>query len=121
MDTSLKASKKKDKSEGDSVKLTPTQQIALNCLFEIRGTHGTMQTVDGMRNKCVKTDQWKEEFRKIRGGDMLKSSFNSSWYLTRTALEKLGKVVTKDTWSWIVFNEVEAIDSPNSNVHPLKK
>jgi hypothetical protein len=121
MDTSQKSSKKKDKSESDSIKLTPTQQIALNCLFEIRNTHGTMQTVDGMRNKCVKTDQWKEEFRKIRGGNMLTSSFNSSWYLARTALEKLGKVVTKDTWSWIVFNDVEAIDSPNSNVHPLKK
>jgi hypothetical protein len=121
MDTSLKASKKKDKSGDNTVKLTGTQQSALTLLYALRKEHGTMQTIDGMRNKCVSTNLWHEEFRKIKGKGILPASFNTSWMKVKRALVDSGKVVTNDTWSWIVFDEVEAIDSPSSNVHPLKK
>jgi len=121
MDTSLKATKKKDKSGEDTVKLTPTQQSALTLLHALRKEHGTMQTIDGMRNKCVSTNLWHEEFRKIKGKGILPASFNTSWMNVKKALVDSNNVVTNDTWSWIVFDEVEAIDTPNSNVHPLKK
>jgi hypothetical protein len=121
MDTSLKATKKKDKSGDDTVKLTPTQQSALTLLYALRKEHGTMQTIDGMRNKCVSTNLWHEEFRKIKGKGILPASFNTSWMNVKKALVDSNNVVTNDTWSWIVFDEVEAIDTPNSNVHPLKK
>jgi hypothetical protein len=121
MDTSLKATKKKDKSGEDTVKLTPTQQSALTLLYALSKEHGTMQTIDGMRNKCVSTNLWHEEFRKIKGKGILPASFNTSWMNVKKALVDSNNVVTNDTWSWIVFDEVEAIDSPNSNVHPLKK
>jgi len=121
MDTSLKASKKKDKSGEDTIKLTGTQQSALTLLYALRKEHGTMQTIDGMRNKCVSTNLWHEEFRKIKGKGILPASFNTSWMNVKKALVDSGKVIINNTWSWIVFDEVEAIDSPNSNVHPLKK
>jgi hypothetical protein len=93
----------------------------LTCLHDAIKVHGEMQTIAGMRNKCVKLKQWRAEFQSRSGSDILQATFNTNWWKSKRDLQNLKKVVIKDDWCWAVFGEVEAIDTPVSNVHSLVK
>ena len=124
MDTSLKASKKKDKGTKESVEfkeLTKTQQLAYGVLEDLIEEKGTMQTVNGMRNKCIDITLWRDGFKNISNPNIKDSSFTSSFYIVKKELKKLKKVNHSATLAWIVFPEKEGMDSLNSNVLPLKK
>jgi hypothetical protein len=121
MDTTQKATKEKNKDGLDRKGNGPVQQLALTCLHDAIKVHGEMQTIAGMRNKCVKLKQWRAEFQSRSGSDILQATFNTNWWKSKRDLQNLKKVVIKDDWCWAVFGEVEAIDTPVSNVHSLVK
>ena len=121
MDTTQKATKEKNKDGLDRKGNGPVQQLALTCLHDAIKVHGEMQTIAGMRNKCVKLDKWRDEFKSRSGSDILQATFNTNWWKSKRDLQNLKKVVIKDEWCWAVFGEVEAIDTPVSNVHSLVK
>jgi hypothetical protein len=121
MDTTQKATKEKNKDGLNRTGNGPVQQLALTCLHDAIKVHGEMQTIAGMRNKCVKLKQWRDEFKSRSGSDILQATFNTNWWKSKRDLQNLKKVVIKDDWCWAVFGEVEAIDTPVSNVHSLVK
>jgi hypothetical protein len=121
MDTTQKATKEKNKDGLDRKGNGPVQQLALTCLHDAIKVHGEMQTIAGMRNKCIKLDKWRDEFKSRSGSDILQATFNTNWWKSKRDLQNLKKVVIKDEWCWAVFGEVEAIDTPVSNVHSLVK
>jgi hypothetical protein len=121
MDTTQKATKDKNKDGLNRTGNGPVQQLALTCLHDAIKVHGEMQTIAGMRNKCVKLKQWRAEFQSRSGSDILQATFNTNWWKSKRDLQNLKKVVIKDEWCWAVFGEVEAIDTPVSNVHSLVK
>jgi isopropylmalate/homocitrate/citramalate synthase len=79
---------------------------------------GEMQVVDGMRNKCVKLDQWKDEFHKKVGHGMSEETFTRTFDRVKLKLDAAKKVVINDKLVWAVFQEK---DDHKDNIISLNK
>ena len=81
------------------------QSLALSCLHSAIKKFGMMENVDGKRNKCIKLDQWKEEFKAKMGSDVETSTFNKAWNRVKSGLVELEKVEIHNDWCWVIFAE----------------
>jgi hypothetical protein len=81
------------------------QTLALSCLHSAIKKFGMMENIDGKRNKCIKLDQWKDEFKAKMGSDVEASTFNKAWARVKSGLIDLEKVEVHNDWCWAVFAE----------------
>ena len=93
------------------------QQLALNCLHSAIKKFGLMETIDGKRNKAIKLDQWRAEFRAKMGSDVEDATFNKAWNRVKSGLVDLEKVEIHNDWCWAIFAENDG----SSTVVPFSK
>jgi hypothetical protein len=98
--------------------LTGHAQTLFDSLHIAIKKFGEMQVVDGMRNKCVKVDQWKDEFHKKVGHGMSEDTFTRTFDRVKLKLDSAKKVVINDKLVWAVFEEK---DDHKDNVISLNK
>jgi len=97
------------------------QRLALSCLHDAIKKYGEMQVVDGMRNKCIKIDQWRDEFKKRMGSDVMPATLNKAWYRVKADLADLQKVIIYGELCWAVYADDDGAKSSNSVVVQIKK
>jgi len=81
------------------------QQLALNCLHSAIKKFGMMENIDGKRNKAIKLDQWRDEFKAKMGSDVEPSTFNKAWARVKSGLVDLEKVEIHNDWCWAIYAE----------------
>jgi hypothetical protein len=96
------------------------QRIGLDCLHAAIKKFGSMQQIDGKRNKCVKLDLWRNEFKAKMGSDMEKASFNKAWARLKTDLSDIKKVEIYDDLCWVIYPDDDDLDK-TSNVVQMTK
>jgi hypothetical protein len=116
MDTERKSIKPPDKT-GKGM----NQRLALNCLHDSIKKFGEMQVVDGKRNKCIKLDHWRDEFKARMGSDVQITTFNKAWYRVKADLVDFKKVVIYGDMCWAVYAEDDDAKTANSVVVSIKK
>ena len=97
------------------------QRLALSCLHDAIKKFGEMQVVDGMRNKCIKIDQWRDEFKKRMGSDVMPATLNKAWYRVKADLADLQKVIIYGELCWAVYADDDGAKSSNSVAVQIKK
>lgn len=81
------------------------QQLALNCLHSAIKKFGMMENIDGKRNKAIKLDQWRDEFKAKLGSDVEPQTFNKAWARVKLGLTDLQKVEIHNDWCWAIYSE----------------
>ena len=81
------------------------QTLALNCLHSAIKKFGMMENIDGKRNKAIKLDQWRDEFKAKMGSDVEPATFNKAWARVRAALVDLQKAEIHNDWCWAIYAE----------------
>ena len=97
------------------------QKIALTSLHEAIAKFGEMQTINGMRNKCIKIEHWRVEFKARLGSDVHPETLKKAWQRVKLDLVEMQKVVIYDDMCWAVFEENEDAKQSNSVVSLVKK
>jgi hypothetical protein len=97
------------------------QKIALTSLHEAIAKFGEMQTINGMRNKCIKIEQWRVEFKARLGSDVHPETLKKAWQRVKLDLVEMEKVVIYDDMCWAVFEENDDAKQSNSVVSLVKK
>jgi hypothetical protein len=97
------------------------QKIALTSLHEAIAKFGEMQTINGMRNKCIKIEQWRQEFKARIGSDVSQETLKKAWQRVKLDLVEMEKVTIYDDMCWAVFEEKEDAKQVNSVVALVKK
>jgi hypothetical protein len=97
------------------------QRLALSCLHDAIKKYGEMQVVDGMRNKCIKIDQWRDEFKKRMGSDVMPDTLKKAWYRVKADLADSQKVIIYGDLCWAVYADDDDAKSSNSVVVQIKK
>ena len=64
-----------------------------------------MENVDGKRNKAIKLDQWREEFKAKLGSDVEPATFNKAWARVKMTLTDLEKIEIHKEWVWAIYAE----------------
>ncbi len=95
-------------------------QLGLKALHAAIKKFGTMEQVDGKRNKCIKIEQWKAEFRAITGNDSDIEAFRKLFWRVKTQLVNAKKIELFGDWCWAVFEEHEQSDGEFGKVIPIK-
>jgi hypothetical protein len=116
MDTERKSIKPPDKT-GKGM----NQRLALNCLHDSIKKFGEMKVIDDKRNKCIKLDLWRDEFKARMGSDVQLASFNKAWYRVKADLVDFKKVVIYGDMCWAVYAEDDDAKTANSVVVSIKK
>ena len=93
------------------------QRLAITALHSAIKKFGMMENIDGKRNKAIKLDQWRSEFKAKLGSDVEDATFNKAWYRVKLALTDLQKVVIHNDWVWAVYAE----DDGSGTVIPFSK
>ena len=81
------------------------QRIALTALHSAIKKFGMMENVDGKRNKAIKLDQWREEFKAKLGSDVEPATFNKAWARVKMTLTDLEKIEIHKDWVWAIYAE----------------
>jgi hypothetical protein len=81
------------------------QQLALNCLHSAIKKFGMMENIDGKRNKAIKLDQWRDEFKAKLGSDVEPATFTKAWARVKLGLSELEKVEIHNDWCWAIYAE----------------
>jgi len=97
------------------------QKLALNSLHEAIAKFGEMQTINGMRNKCIKLDHWRNEFKARIGSDVSPETLKKAWQRIKLDLVEMQKVTIYGDMCWAVFDEHEDSKQPKSLVTLVKK
>jgi hypothetical protein len=97
------------------------QKIALTSLHEAIAKFGEMQTINGMRNKCIKIEHWRIEFKARLGSDVHPETLKKAWQRVKLDLVEMEKVVIYDDMCWAVFEEKDDAKQSNSVVSLVKK
>jgi uncharacterized protein YxjI len=80
-----------------------------------------MKVIDDKRNKCIKLDLWRDEFKARMGSDVQLASFNKAWYRVKADLVDFKKVVIYGDMCWAVYAEDDDAKTANSVVVSIKK
>jgi hypothetical protein len=72
-------------------------QLGLKALHAAIKKFGTMEQVDGKRNKCIKIEQWRLEFRASMGNDVDSEVFRKLFWRVKTQLTNAKKLFLKIT------------------------
>ena len=97
------------------------QKTALTSLHEAIAKFGEMQTINGMRNKCIKLEQWRSEFKARLGSDVMPDTLKKAWGRVKLDLVEMQKVVIYGDMCWAVFEENDDAKQSNSVVTLVKK
>jgi len=116
MDTERKSAKPPEKKGKGT-----NQKLALNSLHEAIAKFGEMQTINGMRNKCIKIEQWRSEFKARIGSDVSPEALKKAWQRVKLDLVEMEKVTIYDDMCWAVFEDKEDAKQVNSVVALVKK
>ena len=95
-------------------------QLGLKALHAAIKKFGTMEQVDGKRNKCIKIEQWRQEFRASMGNDVDIDAFKKLWWRVKTQLLNAKKVELHGDWCWAVFDNNDDKDQEFGKVIPIK-
>jgi hypothetical protein len=95
-------------------------QLALKALHQAIKKFGAMENIDGKRNKCIKVDQWRDEFKAITGNDTDAQAFKKLWWRVKTQLTSAKKVELHGDWCWAVFDDHDQKDGEFGKVIPIK-
>ena len=93
---------------------------ALNALHAAIKKFGVMEQVDGKRNKCIKIDQWRDEFKANVGNDTDSQAFKKLWWRVKTQLIEAEKVVVHGDWCWAIYADHDQKDGEFGKVIPIK-
>lgn len=81
------------------------QRLALTALHAAIKKFGMMENIDGKRNKAIKLDQWREEFKAKLGSDVEPQTFNKAWARVKMTLTDLQKIEIHKDWVWAIYSE----------------
>lgn len=81
------------------------QRLALTALHSAIKKFGMMENIDGKRNKAIKLDQWREEFKAKLGSDVEPQTFNKAWARVKMTLTDLEKIEIHKDWVWAIYSE----------------
>lgn len=95
-------------------------QLGLKALHAAIKKFGTMEQVDGKRNKCIKIEQWRLEFRASMGNDVDAEVFRKLFWRVKTQLTNAKKLDVHGDWCWAVFEDNEQKDGDFGKVIPIK-
>ena len=95
-------------------------KLALDSLHAAIKQFGTMETINGMRNKCIKIEQWKAEFRARKGSDVNPETFKKAWSRSVDNLIHKKKVMLYNDWCWAVFENNDDDGYESDKVVKLK-
>jgi hypothetical protein len=93
------------------------QRLALTALHSAIKKFGMMENIDGKRNKAIKLEQWREEFKAKLGSDVEPATFNKAWARVKMTLTDLQKIEIHKDWVWAIFTE----DDGSGVVVPFSK
>lgn len=96
-------------------------KLALDSLHAAIKQFGTMETINGMRNKCIKIEQWKAEFKARKGSDVNPETFRKAWTRCVDGLIASQKVMLYNDWCWAIFADHDDQKSEFGKVIPMKK
>ncbi len=96
-------------------------KLALDSLHAAIKQFGTMETINGMRNKCIKIEQWKSEFKARKGSDVNPETFRKAWTRCVDGLIASQKVMLYNDWCWAIFADHDDQKSEFGKVIPMKK
>ena len=74
-----------------------------------------------MRNKCIKLDHWRNEFKARIGSDVSPETLKKAWQRIKLDLVEMQKVTIYGDMCWAVFDEHEDSKQPKSFVALVKK
>jgi len=95
-------------------------QLGLKALHAAIKKFGTMEQVDGKRNKCIKIEEWRLEFRASMGNDVDAEVFRKLFWRVKTQLTNAKKLEVHGDWCWAVFEDNEQKDGDFGKVIPIK-
>jgi hypothetical protein len=93
------------------------QRLALTALHSAIKKFGMMELIDGKRNKAIKLEQWREEFKAKLGSDVEPQTFNKAWARVKMTLTDLQKIEIHKDWVWAIYAE----DDGSGVVVPFSK
>jgi hypothetical protein len=100
--------------------LGTNNQNALRALHAAIKKFGMMETINGMRNKAIKIDQWRDEFRASMGNDLDAEEFRKLWWRVKTQLTNADKVAIHGDWCWAIFEDHDGSGEVGGRVIPFK-
>jgi hypothetical protein len=100
--------------------LGTNNQNALRALHAAIKKFGMMETINGMRNKAIKIDQWRDEFRASMGNDLDAEEFRKLWWRVKTQLTNADKVAIHGDWCWAIFEDHDGSGEVSGRVIPFK-
>jgi hypothetical protein len=95
-------------------------KLALDSLHAAIKQFGTMETINGMRNKCIKIEQWKSEFKARKGSDVNPETFKKAWSRSVDNLIHKKKVMLYNDWCWAIFENNDDDGYESDKVVKLK-
>ena len=100
--------------------LGTNNQNALRSLHAAIKKFGMMETINGMRNKAIKVDQWRDEFKASMGSDTDAEVFKKLWWRVKTQLQNAEKVALHGDWCWAIFEDHDGSGEVTGKVIPFK-
>ena len=93
---------------------------ALRALHAAIKKFGMMENINGMRNKSIKVDQWRDEFKASMGSDTDADTFKKLWWRVKTQLVEAEKVAVHADWCWAIFEDHDGSGEVDRKVIPFK-
>jgi hypothetical protein len=100
--------------------LGTNNQNALRALHAAIKKFGMMETINGMRNKAIKVDQWRDEYKAMLGSDVDPQDFKKVWWRVKTQLQNAEKVAVFKDWCWAMFDDHDGSGEQTAKVIPFK-
>lgn len=100
--------------------LGTNNQNALRALHAAIKKFGLMETINGMRNKAIKVDQWRDEYKASCGSDLDAKDFRQLWWRVKTQLINAEKVAIHNDWCWALFDDHDDSNGFDRKVVPFK-
>jgi hypothetical protein len=93
---------------------------ALKALHAAIKKFGMMETINGMRNKAIKIDQWRDEYKAMCGSDTDADTFKKLWWRVKNQLIEAEKVAVFKDWCWAMFEDHDGSGEQTAKVIPFK-
>ena len=93
---------------------------ALRALHAAIKKFGMMENINGMRNKAIKVDQWRDEYKASCGNDTDPQDFKKLWWRVKNQLINAEKVAVHGDWCWAIFDDHDGSGELDRKVIPFK-
>jgi hypothetical protein len=119
-DMDVNRSRKEPSAPPSRAGLGTNNSNALRALHAAIKKFGMMETINGMRNKAIKVDQWRDEFRASMGNDLDSKDFRQLWWRVKSQLLNAEKVAVHGDWCWAIFEDHDGSGEVVGRVIPFK-